>query len=171
MRLCGILRGVRTENSIGCDAPVSFAIFYEQHKTWAIRFAWLLVRDSASAEDIAHDGFARVFERFDTLSNPSAYLRTTLTNAVYVRSRRSGRERRRVRLVSATQPTYVEPAPSGGMMEAISRLPIRQRTAVVLRYWLDLPVAEIADAMNARPGTVKSWLSRAATQLRKELEP
>ncbi|WP_154723323.1 RNA polymerase sigma factor [Ilumatobacter coccineus] len=158
------------QNATQADAPATFEAFYEQHKTWAIRFAWLMVREAAAAEDISHDAFTRVFERFDTLTNPSAYLRSTLTNAVYERSRRTGREERRLRLVSAGESTQVEHA-SGGMMDAISRLPIRQRTAVVLRYWVDLPVDDIAEAMSARPGTVKSWLSRANAQLRKEIEP
>ncbi len=155
--------------------PTSFEHFYDEHKTWAIRFAWLMVRDSALSEDIAHDAFVSVYRRFDSLTNPSAYLRSTLTNAVYEQSRRSGREQRRIRLVAAAAPDHTEvhqtEAPSGGVMDAISRLPVRQRTAVVLRFWLDFSVAEIAEAMNARPGTVKSWLSRASAQLKKELEP
>ncbi|MEP1126636.1 MAG: RNA polymerase sigma factor [Ilumatobacter sp.] len=158
-----------TENAIQVAAATSFEAFYDQHKTWAMRFAWLMVRDATLAEDIVHDAFTKVLERFDSLTNPSAYLRSTLTNAVYERSRRSSREERRLRLVSASELSHAE-QPSGGLMDAISRLPVRQRTAVVLRYWVDLPVAEIAEAMNTRPGTVKSWLSRASTQLRKELE-
>lgn len=151
------------------ETTSSFEDFYEQHKDWAIRFAWLMVRQPTLAEDIAHDGFLKVYERFETLDNPSAYLRSTLTNAVYEHSRRSSREQRRLRLVSASEPTLIGQTPDV-VMDAIARLPIRQRTAIVLRYWVDLPVAEIADAMKTRPGTVKSWLSRATTQLRKDLE-
>lgn len=160
---------VETESATHLNVA-AFDGFYDAHKEWAIRFVWLMVRDPNLAEDIAHDAFMKVYERFGSLSNPTGYLRSTLTNKVFERSRQAGREKRRLRLVSAAEPTRVEP-PSGGVMDAISRLPIKQRTVIVLRYWVDLPVTEIAEAMNTRPGTVKSWLSRAAAQLRKELEP
>ncbi len=45
----------------------------------------------------------------------------------------------------------------------------RQRAAIVLRYWQDLPEAEIAAVLGCRPGTVKSLLSRGLTTLRREL--
>ena len=160
---------MKTENVIQSATPSSFGEFYDEHKDWAIRFVWLMVRETAPAEDITHDAFIKVYERFGSLTNPSGYLRTTLTNAVFERSRQSGRENRRIRLVAASQPTQLEHLPAG-VMDAISRLPIKQRTAIVFRYWVDLPVDEIAEAMSTRPGTVKSWLSRANAQLRKELE-
>jgi RNA polymerase sigma factor (sigma-70 family) len=53
-------------------------------------------------------------------------------------------------------------------MDAVGRLPIRQRTAIVLRYFADWSEAEIA-ALDCRPGTVKSLLSRARTKLSQEL--
>jgi RNA polymerase sigma factor (sigma-70 family) len=59
--------------------------------------------------------------------------------------------------------------PTGGLVDAIAKLPIDQRTAVVLRYWGGLRDGEIAEAMNIRPGTARSHLSRATTRLRKEL--
>jgi RNA polymerase sigma factor (sigma-70 family) len=46
------------------------------------------------------------------------------------------------------------------VVEALAGLPPRQREALVLRYWLDLPLAAIADAMGVRIGTVKSQISR-----------
>lgn len=55
------------------------------------------------------------------------------------------------------------------VMDAIYRLPARQRAAIVLRFLADWPEADIANALKCRPGTVKSLLSRARTQLAKEL--
>ncbi|MGZ4473335.1 MAG: RNA polymerase sigma factor, partial [Nocardioidaceae bacterium] len=46
------------------------------------------------------------------------------------------------------------------VLAALGQLPARRREALVLRFWLDLPVQQIADAMGTRPGTVKSQLSR-----------
>ncbi len=46
-----------------------------------------------------------------------------------------------------------------------ARLPRRQREALVLRYWLDLPFAEVAEVMGVRPGTAKSQVSRGLSAL------
>jgi RNA polymerase sigma factor (sigma-70 family) len=53
---------------------------------------------------------------------------------------------------------------------ALARLRPRQRAAVFLRYYLDLSEADIADALECRPGTVKSLLSRALTALKEHLD-
>ena len=52
------------------------------------------------------------------------------------------------------------------MLQAINRLPLNQRIAVILRYYEDLTVEEIADHLKASPSTVRSWLSRAMGELR-----
>jgi len=58
------------------------------------------------------------------------------------------------------------------VVAAVAMLPARQREAVVLRYWLDLPYTEIADVMGVRLGTAKSSVSRAlaAVGSRREVE-
>ncbi len=55
------------------------------------------------------------------------------------------------------------------MFEALRQLPPGQRAAVVLRYWNDLSVEEIAGALGCRPGTVKSRLHKARQRLRRIL--
>ena len=55
------------------------------------------------------------------------------------------------------------------LAEALDRLPVRQRAALVLRYWHDLPEREIARVLGCAPGTVKSLLSRALATLREEV--
>jgi RNA polymerase sigma factor (sigma-70 family) len=54
---------------------------------------------------------------------------------------------------------------------AVGSLPERQRAAVYLTYWRDLPVREVADLMGCRPGTVKRYLHLSRNRLRKVLEP
>ncbi len=51
----------------------------------------------------------------------------------------------------------------------MGRLPPRRRTAVLLRYWVDLPVTEIADWMDCAPSTVSSLLNRAYRDLEEHL--
>lgn len=50
--------------------------------------------------------------------------------------------------------------------QAVAGLPRRQRTALVLRYYADLPVAEVAEVMGCAPGTVKALTSQAVARLR-----
>jgi RNA polymerase sigma factor (sigma-70 family) len=52
------------------------------------------------------------------------------------------------------------------VVDALRLLPAGGREALVLRFYLDLPEAEIARILGCRPGTVKSWISRALRQLR-----
>lgn len=148
----------------------SFAGFYESERERAVRLAWLLTHDPVVAEDVVQDVFTALFHRFDQLDNPAAYLRRSVINAVYERNRRSGREARRLALAAGAAPTDVD-GPTGGLIDAVAALPLQQRTVVVLRYWSDLDHATIADAMDVPVGTVRSLLSRATAQLRKEIEP
>ncbi len=146
----------------------SFAHFYEQERQSATRLAWLLTHHVSTAEDVTQDAFTAVFARFDRLDNPAAYLRKVIVNAVYERSRRGGRERRRLALVHRDAVTSID-GPTGGLADAIARLPLNQRTAIVLRYWADLDHQAIGDAMGIRPSSVRSLCTRATTQLRKDL--
>ncbi len=57
------------------------------------------------------------------------------------------------------------------LIDVLKRLSTRQRTAVVLRYYLDLPEDEIAAILECRPGTVRSIVQRALAKLKKELTP
>lgn len=148
----------------------SFTRFFEAERVSAIRLAWLLTHDAALAEDVVQDAFAAVYNRFDTIDHPAAYLRRAVINGVYERSRRAGREQRRLTLVGRTMAQWID-GPSGGLIDAIARLPLNQRTAIVLRYWRDLDDQTIAGAMGIRRGTVRSLLSRGTAQLRKEIEP
>ena len=55
------------------------------------------------------------------------------------------------------------------LQAALARLPARQRAALALFYLADLSIAEVAEAMATRPGTVKSLLSRGRVALRAQL--
>jgi RNA polymerase sigma-70 factor (ECF subfamily) len=57
-----------------------------------------------------------------------------------------------------------------GVLDAVLRLPERQRAAVYLTYWRDLPIAETAELMGCRPGTVKRYLHLARSHLREVLD-
>jgi DNA-directed RNA polymerase specialized sigma24 family protein len=130
--------------------------------------AWLLTRDPATCEDVVHDAYAAVLARFGSVEQPGAYLRTVIVNGVYARERRGRRERARMELVAVTTPMVTD-GPTGGLADAVAGLAIKPRTAVVLRYWAGLTDAEIAEVLRIRPGSARSILSRAITQLRKDI--
>ena len=157
------------ELSVDEDAPTGdFAAFYEGSRRDAMALAWLLTRNTAVCEDVVHDAYAAVLARFGSVEHPDAYLRTVIVNGAYSRERRGRRERARMELVAVTTPT-VSDGPTGGLADAVAALPIKPRTAVVLRYWAGLTDIEIAEVMNIRPGSVRSILSRAMAQLRKDI--
>jgi RNA polymerase sigma factor (sigma-70 family) len=72
-------------------------------------------------------------------------------------------------LVDAVAPAG-EPESRTAVTAALARLPQRKREALVLRYWLDLPLAEIATTMGVRTGTVKALISRGLDALALDLE-
>ncbi len=129
------------------------------------RVAYLITGSTHTAEEIAHDSFIAIRRRWDSIDNPRAYLRQTVVN----------RSRSHLRRLRTQRNLPVEPVRPTEMDEidetwqCMRSLPIRQRTALVLRYYLDMTIADIAYAMNTREGTVKSLLHRGREALRREL--
>jgi len=119
------------------------------------------------AEDLVQEAFVRLQASPTRPANPGGYLRTVLVNLCRDHLRREARARHRAVAVPLVQ----APPEVDETWAAVCRLPFRQRAAVVLRYYQDLPEAEIANLLDCRPGTVKSSLSRALAKLRKELSP
>ncbi len=148
-----------------------FQRFYERHFLATARLARLLTGDEHVAEDVAQDAFIRVYryaaDAERRIDNPAALLRTTTVNLC--RSWHRSEHRSQLRMVrhgpSADQLTEHERE----LDDSLRRLPYEQRAVVVLRYWIGLTEAEIADTLDCRPGTVKSRHARALRTLRKEL--
>ena len=148
--------------------PSPFDAFYRASNARTVRLAWLLVGSRAVAEDLVHDAYLAVFQRWDTIDNPGGYLRKCVVNLCLGWQRRRSRERDALAKVG-------EPPPSGDpavdtMWDAIQRLPLDRRAVVVLRYWADLPHGEIAELLSCPAGTVRSRLHKALVELREEVE-
>jgi RNA polymerase sigma-70 factor (sigma-E family) len=154
-------------------------VLYRAHGMDLVRIAAVMLGSRAAAEDAVHDAFCGLFLSWDRLADPRkalAYVRSAVMNRCRSELRRQIRlERRADRTHRPLDPDSPEQAAILGeehrdVLAALARLPHRQREALVLRYFLDLPEAEIAAAMSITPGTVKSTTSRALAALGRLLE-
>jgi RNA polymerase sigma factor (sigma-70 family) len=127
-----------------------------------VRLATFLTGSIATAEDLVQDTFARFGATQP--QDPTRYLRTSVVNACRSYHRRRLVERRH-RPASA-HPNVDHPSE---LWDVLDRLSKRQRAAVVLRYYLDLPELEIATILHCRPSTVRSLVYRGLASLREEL--
>jgi len=144
----------------------SFTAFYADHYPDLVRLATLLSGSADTAPDLVQDCFVRLHGRWTAVQDPLPYARRSVVNACASHHRRVARGRR--------LPTPEAPDSELGadeLEDALARLPARQRAAVVLRYYSDLPDADIARALRCRPGTVRSLIHRALKDLRERIEP
>jgi RNA polymerase sigma factor (sigma-70 family) len=146
----------------------AFAAFYSVEHDQQVRRAFLLTGSNEAADDVVHDAFIAVYLRWDDLDAPGAYLNRVVLNGCRDVGRRRARDERNLpRLV-----TTAAGADAGGndpLDDVLAGLPFNQRAAVVLRYYAQLSVDEVADALACPRGSVGPWISRALTSMRKVL--
>jgi RNA polymerase sigma-70 factor (sigma-E family) len=134
--------------------------------TALLRYGTVLTGDPHSAADLVQDALERTglaWARVQQQGNPEGYVRRTMAN----RNISTWRRRRRERLVEdPPERPYLDVAADDVMWDALARLPRRQRTVLVLRYYEDLSEAEIARVLGIAPGTVKSQASKGIAALR-----
>jgi RNA polymerase sigma-70 factor (sigma-E family) len=151
---------------------ITFEQLYKREYDPMLRIAYLLVGSEGTAEEIVQDAFVRVHSRFSRLDSPGGYLRTCVVNGCRDRLRRRGLFTSRIRILGAAPVHEVSPATDhADLYHSLMRLPRRQRAAVVLRFYEGWTDADIAAAIDVRPGTVKSLVHRGLAALRKEITP
>jgi RNA polymerase sigma-70 factor (sigma-E family) len=135
------------------------------------RQAYLLCGNDAQAEELVQDALVRAFTRPFRKPPPEsaeAYVRTVMLHLFLDGARRQARWTRMAPLL-ADATTSPDPADRivdrAAVRAALSELSPRQRACIVLRYYQDLPVAQIAATLGLREGTVKRYLSEAMTRL------
>lgn len=171
---------------------LSFELLLQKYRTPLVNFLYRMVRDQATAEDLAQEVFLRVYRARQSYA-PSAKFTTWLfriaTN-VALNSLRDGRHRARERSLEAPRPEdderpLLEPADAAPSAEqrlmardrarsirrAILALPDKQRAAVVLHKYHELDYDEIARILGCSESALKSLLFRAYEALRVELAP
>jgi RNA polymerase sigma-70 factor (sigma-E family) len=148
------------------DRVAGFEALYVAEYEPMLRVAFLLVDSTDLAEEVVHDAFAKVYERWSRVANPGAYLRTCVVN----RCRDLQRRRRTERRVPVPPAERSAEMVADELADALAILPIKRRAAIVLRYYDGLSEARIAEVLGVKPGTVKSLLSRGLAELREVIE-
>jgi RNA polymerase sigma-70 factor (sigma-E family) len=143
-----------------------------------LRAAYLIVWDLQEAEDLVQETLVKVAKRWPRvrgMEHPIAYARRILLNLALDGSPRRIRDRHEL-----TGELPETPAAADGtvavdtqdeLVRALATLPPRQRAVLVLRYFLDLPEAEVAEALQCSLGTVKSTASRGLARLQETMRP
>ena len=148
-----------------------FTRFFDDHYEPIVRSLTLVFEDRGRAEDAAQVGFEKAYRKWRTvapLDRPATW--------VYVVALRSARrelqrDARRPQSDSALEIVAFEEASTTGVdiQASLAALPLRQRSAVVLRYLGGLSLAEVAVAMGCTEGTVKATLHHALARLRVDM--
>lgn len=153
-----------------CDA---YGQLIHTYQNYLYRTAFLYTKNEDEALDVVQDCILKAYESIKGLKKPE-YFKTWITriliNSANQYHRRAGK----------TVPLETEAeaeAPAGASMEekwdlyhAIDRLPKLYRTVVILKYYDDLKISEIASVMDIPEGSVKAYLYRAKRELRTFLE-
>jgi RNA polymerase sigma factor (sigma-70 family) len=154
-----------------------FAPLYDEHHTRLYRIALLLTNGSAAtAEDAVAETFVRVYGVWadGRVDNFFPYARRALVNQIMglyrgqqLATRHAAVQSGDLRGERALEDSVVD---SASTFDLLSQLPPRQRTAVVLRYYEDLPYEQIAAAMDVSVGTAKAQVSTGLQRLRELMD-
>jgi len=154
------------------DRDAEFKEFFETEYRPLRRLGYLLTGDWVEADDLAQEAMVRTYRAWSRIlerERPGAYARTVLVNRRRSLLRRSLIAQRHAETLRSDP--YVPDLGEDAMLlwNAISALPRRQRAALILRFYEDLPEAEVAQILEAPVGTVKSLVHRGLAKLRERL--
>jgi len=153
-------------------------VLFERYWTYAWRAAYAVTADRALADDAAQEAIEKAFrslDRFDESRPFAPWLKRIVVNRAIDHLRRT----RRLEVLHDEETTFhtwavgesaEEDLRHWAIADAVAALGAGKRVVVVLHYWLDLPIEEIAGVLGLPVGTVASRLGRAKTELRAVLE-
>jgi len=159
----------------------AYAVLLRAHEAAARRLA-AVVSGIGDADEVAQDAFVKAWGGLGSF-RPSAPFRPWLLRIVANEARncrraagrrsaierRAGEERLRADAAPSPEAALLAAGEREALLAAIERLPERDRLVIACRHLLELSEAETAAALDCRPGTVKSRLSRALERLRTEV--
>ncbi len=156
-------------------AALSVTDLFREHHLELVRLALVMVGDLVTAEDVVQDAFEGLHRRWPALREPEhglAYVRCSVLNGCRAVHRRAAVARKHApQLVGTRADTGPEAATAdrSEMAIALRTLPRRQREVLVLRYYADLDVAEVASTLRIAPSAVRSNCSRGLAALARAL--
>jgi RNA polymerase sigma-70 factor (ECF subfamily) len=143
-----------------------FEAMWHEHYGSVARSAYLVVGDTEEAADIAQEAFARALQRWEAvrqLERPPAWVYKVAMNLALSRRRAL---RRRIRAFPERGEVAPPDEPRDDVAAALRALTPAQRAVVVLRYYLDWPVDQVASTLGKRPGTIRALSHQAMQRLR-----
>ena len=148
------------------DWDAGLVALYEARYRDLVRLAYLLTGSVEVAEELVQDAFVAARASWDNVREPYPYLRSAVVNRTRTWGRRLQLERRHAR---RTDEAVVD-LDADELWDALAVLNERQRAAVVLRFYEDLPDGDIAALLGCRPATVRTAIHRGLATLRKEID-
>lgn len=158
------------------ELDFEFSAFCEEEHPRLVGALSLYCGDRAVAQELAQDALVRAcrdWRKVRQLGAPGAWVHRVAINLANSYFRRRAAEARAKRRLEDQQLTHrasgLDSAAAITIRSAVSSLPRRQRTALILRYYIDLPVRDVAVLMECPEGTVKTLTSKAIASLRQSL--
>jgi RNA polymerase sigma-70 factor (sigma-E family) len=163
----------RTAPEAGCFDALAVTELFRAHHLELVRLALMMTGDLATAEDVVQDVYERIHRRSPGLragGNGLAYARTSVLNGCRSAHRRNAVRRKHAdalasQAIAGVPDDEAAAADRGELATALRTLPSRQREVLVLRYYCDLDIAEIAMMLRIAPGSVRSAISRGLAAL------
>jgi len=150
------------------DQVASFEEVYRAGHATMARLAFVLVGSREVGDELVHDAYSRLFERFDEVENPGGFVRVTLVRLCS--TARSRRAMETDRLARLPEPPDLAIPELDETWVALARLRPERRIVVALRFYEDLSHHEIAELLGCPVATVRTRLHRGLADLRKEIQ-
>ena len=172
----GLVRPAETDRATSIDADALVITLFQQEGQSLVRLARIFVDDRNAAEDLVQEAFIRLARAAHRIQDPTkaaAYLRSIVLNLARDNNRRGlvslrhhlPQDERR----ASTEDEIELQEDQQEVIDALRDLPHRQRTALVLRYYEELGIDDIAVAMGISRNSVKTHLQRGLTALEQRL--
>jgi DNA-directed RNA polymerase specialized sigma24 family protein len=159
---------VTIQDDFADEVTMDFAAWYNDTRPTVVRALTLTLGDTDLAREAADEALTRAYQswaKVQQFDSPGGWVYRVGLNWALSSFRRLRPSKRAFHVIPADMPVPVDAA----VQRALNSLDVDQRAVVVCRYLLGWSEQETADALQIRPGTVKSRLSRASTQLRSQL--
>ncbi|MGN9867133.1 sigma-70 family RNA polymerase sigma factor [Bacillus swezeyi] len=151
----------------------AFEMLFQKHSDQLYRTAYIYVGNKEDALDIVQETAYKAFLSMAQLRNPEYFL-TWVTKILIHQAYALLDKKKKIMLMDRPlrglgQAEEMSLDDRMGLLEAVQHLRIEYQTAIILFYYQDLPIHEIAELMNAPQGTVKTYLKRAKLELKQLL--